>query len=220
MLRFHASFAGIGQAQAALGFTRFIPFKKEEPMEVTKRFCSIPEAARICGVSRTTMWNWVKCGHIDAFVTPGGHHRLSREEIDRIVSERNTQSKPVSVKTVLIVDDDPGFRKTLKERLSRAGYVAEIARDGFEAGLKVREIRPDLVVLDLFMPGMDGFEVCRKIKQNEELKKIKILAVTGYGTPEIAERILRLGADAYQPKSTEPKNLMRLIRNVLSEVET
>ncbi len=189
-------------------------------MEVTKRFCSIPEAARICGVSRTTMWNWVKSGHIDAFVTPGGHHRLSREEIDRIVSERNIQSKPVSEKTVLIVDDDPGFRKTLKEKLSRAGYVAEIAIDGFEAGLKVREIRPDLVVLDLFMPGMDGFEVCRKIKQNEELKLIKVLAVTGYGTPEIAERILRLGADAYQPKSTEPKNLVRLIRNVLSEVET
>jgi len=107
-------------------------------MTDSNKYYSIPQAAKVCGVDRTTMWNWVKAGNVEAFVTPGGHHRILQETVEQLL-----QAKPLPVeksprgKMILIVDDDPLVRETFGIRLDRAGYRVETASDGFQAGLKM-----------------------------------------------------------------------------------
>lgn len=186
-------------------------------MDHSESFYSIPQAAKLCGVSRTTMWNWVKSGHLEAFVTPGGHHRITEENLKKFHPEtQDIPSKARSEKTILIVDDEQEFCNVFQEAMSRLGYRTEIAGDGFEAGMKVLEIRPDLVILDLFMPGIDGFEVCRRIKKNSDLRHTRILAITGFDSPENRDRILEIGADAYLPKSAPFNILMQHIRRLMN----
>jgi len=94
--------------------------------------------------------------------------------------------------------------------------LTETASDGFEAGVKVVSFNPGLVILDLFMPGIDGFEVCRWLKNNPDKSHIKILVVTGYDTPENMKRIMDAGADGYL---TKPLDTETLIQNVISLLE-
>ena len=187
---------------------------------ITKQaFYSIPAAAQMCGVSRATMWNWVKSGKVDAFVTPGGHSRIRREEMDRLLEANGfaRDEKPVQ-KRILIVDDDPAVRKVIGLRLDREGYRVTTAENGFEAGIMVSQQRPDLVLLDLFMEGIDGFEVCRTIKSDDNLKPIKVLAISGVNDDEIEQRILAEGADGFLSKQARFETVLSRIKTLLNQI--
>ena len=99
--------------------------------------------------------------------------------------------------------------------LSTNGFRTEVASDGFEAGVKTVEFKPDLMVVDLYMPRMDGFEVCKQIKENSNTSHIKVLAITGYDTKENKDRILDAGADGYLVKPLERKILLQNIGDLL-----
>lgn len=183
-----------------------------EPQE----FYSIPEAAKHCGVSRTTLWNWVKSGKVHSFVTPGGHHRILREDVSRLLEAGDPQpAKTTDLHSILVVDDDPFVLEMFKARLKGGRYRVETASDGFSAGLIMSRFQPDLVVLDLFMDNMDGFEVCRTIRNSAELKHARILALTGMDTPENRARILTEGADAYLAKTADFKTIKERIDSLL-----
>ncbi len=183
-------------------------------------YYSIPQAAKLCGVDRTTMWNWVKSGDIEAFVTPGGHHRIQRSTIERLRSSRPKTTKKIEQSpAVLVVDDDSAVRDTFSYGLARKNYRVETAADGFQAGIKILQFKPDLVLLDLFMEGIDGFEVCRTIKQNPELKSIKVLVLTGQDTPENRSRVFKEGADGYLPKTSDFKTVVKQIEYFLFNAE-
>lgn len=173
-------------------------------MNQGKQFITVPEAAKRCGVGRTTFWRWVKSGEIKAVVTPGGHYRIRSEDVENFLTGKNNRSirtKNISkAKTILIVDDDQKVHQALKAQLSRQDFRLESAFDGFQAGVKVAQNKPDLIILNIFMPGIDGFEVCRMVRDNDNFKEIKILAMTGCDTPENKERILDSGADAFLAK--------------------
>ncbi len=79
--------------------------------------------------------------------------------------------------------------------------------------------KPDLVLLDLFMNGIDGFEVCRTIKQNPDLQSIKVLVMTGHDTPENKSRVFQEGADGYLPKTIDFKTVLTHINSFLSDEE-
>ena len=112
---------------------------------------------------------------------------------------------------VLIVDDDPQIQELLTEMLSHSGLRTEVAGDGFEAGIKVMSFKPGLIILDLFMPGMDGFEVCKRIKKDRNTSHIKILVITGYDTVENRARIIREGADYFLPKPLDRETILSAI---------
>lgn len=120
---------------------------------------------------------------------------------------------------VLLVDDDEGVIRFLHTRFFRLGIHVESASNGFEAGVKVKECMPDLVILDLFMDGMDGFEVCRFLKRKKDLSALKIIAMTGFDAPEVKERILGAGADAYVSKSEDMRVLMEKALELLGASE-
>lgn len=111
--------------------------------------------------------------------------------------------------TILIVDDDPGIRRGLAVELEAAGYIAIEARSGSEALPLVREVRPDLVLTDLAMPGGDGFELIAAIRSSEELP-VLVLSVRGDDTDKI--RALDLGADDYVTKPFSVSELLARVR--------
>ncbi len=182
------------------------------------RILSVPEAARRSSVSRVTLWKYVKSGDLKAHTTPGGHYRILQEDLEAFLKKRGVYPFGIyqpEIRRILIVDDDPAMRKMLSKLMTHQGYQTQIAADGFEAGAKVMAFKPGLIILDLFMPGMDGFEVCRKIKDDPGTSHIKILAVTGYDTAENRNRIMTMGADGYLPKPLERAPLIEQVRSLL-----
>jgi len=172
------------------------------------------EAAKLCHVSPLSIINWVNAGRLPAFRTPGGHRRIRREDLVRFMRDtgmplpeelREGSGRP----RVLVVDDEASIREVLTEHLTtrEKPYEVMAAADGFEAGRLVATFRPDLVLLDLRMPGMDGFQVCRTIKADPETSNTVVIAMTGYYTPETEARILECGAMRCIAKPIEPSAL-------------
>jgi excisionase family DNA binding protein len=185
---------------------------------VENDFYTIPQAATICAVCRTTMWRWVKSGKLESFLTPGGHSKIRKEDLKAFIKERMQHlsiSESSQKNKILIVDDDPGIQKLLSKMLSYNGYQIELASDGFEAGIKTIQFKPDLMILDLIMPGMDGFEVCKHIKGNPSTSHIKVLAYTGYDTKENRDRILQAGADGFMAKPVSKDTLLNKVQKLL-----
>ncbi|MBW2621218.1 MAG: response regulator, partial [Deltaproteobacteria bacterium] len=139
---------------------------------------TIPQAATYCSVTRMTMWRWVKAGEIKVSVTAGGHHRILKEDLKAFLREKGMgliADKHFPPNRILIVDDDPLVLQSLTILFSKNGYETETASDGFETGVKITQFNPDIMILDLVMPRMDGFEVCRFLKNNPEISHIKVL---------------------------------------------
>jgi DNA-binding response OmpR family regulator len=119
--------------------------------------------------------------------------------------------------SVLVVDDDPTVSDVVRRYLERAGYQVTLAADG-EAGLSAHErVRPDLVILDLMLPGLDGLEVCRRIRQRSG--QVPIIMLTALG--EEMDRItgLQLGADDYVTKPFSPRELVLRAQSVLRRAQ-
>ena len=190
-------------------------------LEKTGRdFLTIPEAAKFCAVDRITLWRWVKAGYLEASVTLGGHHRIQKEDLESFLVDNGMYplAKKYFLKDkILIVDDDLSLRKVLAEALSANKYQTEVAKDGFEAGIKVMQFKPDLLILDLIMPGMDGFEVCELIKKDPTLSHIKILILTGYPTDENIERVTELNVDGFLGKPVNAATLLRHVKDLLEK---
>ena len=117
--------------------------------------------------------------------------------------------------TILVVDDNSDNVEILRAFLESRGFTIAEARDGRDALAKMEEVRPDLVLLDVMMPGMDGWEVCRVIKQHPQLGDTKVMMVTAKGGFEDKFEGLRSGADDYLVKPVDFKDLMeKVTRNL------
>jgi excisionase family DNA binding protein len=182
------------------------------------------EAAKLCHVSPLSIINWVNAGRIPAFRTPGGHRRIRREDLSRFMRD-NGIPLPEELRDgsgrsrVLVVDDEAAIRDIFAESLSRRStpYDVMTAADGFEAGRLVATFRPDVVLLDLRMPGLDGFQVCRTIKGDSETASTVVIAMTGYHTPETEARIVECGAVRCLSKPIEPSAVAAVIDTVLEQ---
>lgn len=138
--------------------------------------------------------------------------RLNREKNAFAGKLKNHQ--PAGEK-ILIVDDDPSILDLLTKILSAQKYETEVASSGFEAGAKVVKFEPGLIILDLIMSEMSGFEVCSRIKEDPDTSHIKILAITGYDTEENREKIMKAGADDYMAKPVKRDVLLRHVEDLL-----
>jgi len=121
----------------------------------------------------------------------------------------------MSKEQLLIVEDDKHISKLVKYNAEKSGYECTVVEDGEEALDVLRKQRADLIILDIMLPKMDGFEVCRIIKQNPSLKNIPIIMLTAKG--EEVDRIvgLELGADDYVVKPFSPRELMLRVKAIL-----
>ena len=173
------------------------------------------EVARLLRVSPVTVRHWALKGWLSAETTAGGHRRFLKREVERFARERGISLQPSEDGSfrVLIVDGDRNFARFIAEGLQTQGahVITETAHDGFDAGTKMLSFEPHVVVLDLIMPGLDGFEVCRRLKQDPVTRLVRVIALTGYSGPEHAERILAEGAEACLPKPIDRRALFEAI---------
>lgn len=164
----------------------------------------------------------VNSGEMNVSRTPGGHYRISKEDLEDFIIKKKMYPllhNRSSNKRILIVDDDLQVQKLLTVMLSSKQYETETASSGFEAGAKVVKFKPGLIILDLFMPEMSGFEVCKQIKKGPETSHIKILALTGYDNKENREKIMKAGADDYMAKPVMRDVLLRHVEDLLNPKE-
>jgi len=178
--------------------------KKEKQV----RIYSALEVARVCGVVNQTAINWIKNGHLKAFQTPGGQYRVYAEDLVSFLTSRGMRVPPDLVAgdapvqpdqgLVLIVDDDPQINTLLMRFLLKKDPSRRIlqAFDGFEAGRLIADRRPEAVVLDIGLPGLDGHGLCRRIKQDAALARPVIVAISGLDQGADGAAILEAGADA------------------------
>lgn len=144
--------------------------------------------------------------------TAGGHRRFLPDEIERFARERGiTSTAPQRPRRVLIADDDAMFREILESAINKAMPDVElhVAADGFEAGLMTQSVRPDVFLLDLNMPGLDGLDVCRRLRASPETRDARIVIITGLLTPEVSKEIAAAGADAAVEKAADVSNILR-----------
>jgi excisionase family DNA binding protein len=178
-----------------------------------KSYLTPNKVAELLMVSPTAVRQWAEKGELSALMTPGGHRRFLPSEVDRFARSRGlTLNLGESEKLkVLIVDDDPGISSFLTALFENVDtpVLTETARDGFSAGLKVRKLKPQIVLLDLMMPGLDGFQVCRLLKSDPATKSIRIIVMTGYASPENIENALLAGAEACINKPIDTVDLLQ-----------
>jgi len=113
----------------------------------------------------------------------------------------------MSLKKALIIDDNPVVVRLNQSLLRAEGYESEVAKDGNEGVAKSQTLNPDVILLDLILPGMHGFEVCKAIKSNPATKHIPIIIITGSGLEKIAEEEPDIAADGYLAKPYGIKEL-------------
>ncbi len=159
-------------------------------------------ASKYCNVSSKTIINWIDAGYIKAYRTPGGHRRINRKDLEEFMKKQGIPIPETVVeddrKKILVVDDDPIIVESIVQSLEEDEHDYEVisAADGFEAGLQVNHFKPHLLILDIMMPDIKGYDVCKKIKSTPETKDTKIIVLSAYLDEEKFARMKEYGADA------------------------
>lgn len=169
-------------------------------MAITKTFCTTREAAVLLGVSLTTAQNWVESGLLEAWKTDGGHRRISRDSVNKLLIDSSARR---SVEHswgrgrvdrqdklhILVVEDQLSLLRLYQIRLSvwSMAPTVDIARDGIEGLVKIGLKCPDLLITDLQMPHLDGFQMVRTLRTMPACEAMEIVVVSGISEADIAE---------------------------------
>ena len=152
-------------------------------------------------VSPITVRQWAQKGMLQAQTTAGGHRRFTMDSVREFAREYQIEL-PSEADKLLIVDDNRQFNNFLAALFATNVPSLEIltAYDGFEAGRLVEQFKPTVVLLDVMMPGIDGLEVCRSLKSDPQTQDIRVVAMTGYHTPQLQKKMLAAGAQVLLSK--------------------
>ena len=182
---------------------------------------TVYQASKYCSVSPKTVANWIDEGHIKAFRTVGGHRRIERVDLDEFLRRQGmpipSEFQEGHRKRILVIDDDRLIVETIVRSLEEEEQDYEVisASDGFEAGLQVSHFKPDILILDIMMPDIDGYEVCRKVKQDPSTSHIKIIVLSAYMDEENYARMKENGADVCFSKPLPLEKLKKEIARLL-----
>lgn len=184
------------------------------------RFLTTHQIAGLLGVSERTVANWIDRGHLDAFRTPGGHRRVAPPSLVDFLEKKNIPIPEELAEDVriLIVEDDPQVARTLETALQSLPGRMDVTSigDGISALIHIGSAKPHVVILDILMPGMDGFEVCRKIRDNAACNDVSVIFVTAYPDmdPETIKR--DTGAADVLRKPVRGRDLCEAVSQVLA----
>ena len=174
------------------------------------------EVSRLLHVNPRSVINWIEQSLLPSYRTPGGHRRIRHDDLLAFLRKHQipTPASLVGGKfDVLIVDDDPEIVDLMKSFLDREGeYEISSASDGITAMIEVGRVKPDLLILDIRIPGVDGVEVCRRLKADSS-NKTAIIAVSG--SPDNEKKVIEAGADAFMLKPIDLDRLHAEARRLL-----
>ncbi len=183
-------------------------------------------ASKYCNVSSKSIINWVDDGHIKSYRTVGGHRRIKREDLEAFMRKQGIpipeEKEETDRKKILVVDDDLIIVESIVQALEEDEFDYEVisASDGFEAGLQVKHFNPDLLILDIMMPDIKGFEVCKKIKSSEDTKHIKIIVLSAYLDEDKFKQMKDSGADICFSKPLPLSKLKEEVAKLLGKEKT
>jgi excisionase family DNA binding protein len=139
---------------------------------------TLGQAAKYLGVAQSTIRKWSDNGRVPAFYTPGGHRRYRRGDLDAFL-ERSGPGRGRTGPVVLVVDDDPGVRQVVRANLEAEGYAVREAGSADEGLASLEEEPPDLLLLDVMMPEVDGWEMLRRVQERYGRGAIPVLVFSG-----------------------------------------
>jgi excisionase family DNA binding protein len=177
------------------------------------------QAAKICGVFHTTVINWVNKGKLPARLTPGGHRRIALSDLVKFMQAWDMPVPPdltTRPKRALVVEDDAAVQRMLTRCLSGIPDLEISAcTSGLEALMLIGKEAPDVLVLDIRIPQVDGIEVCRLIRQSSHTQGVRVVAVTGQDLSRKDEAALASMAEGVLRKPFSSEKLKRLIQDLL-----
>lgn len=181
---------------------------------------STSEVGKLLGVAAGSVANWIDQGQIKAGRTPGGHRRIAIKDLRAFLEQQNLPLPPELAEPepmVLIVDDERAVAQYLAIEIAAAEPTWRIqqAYDGFAAGQLVGSLKPQVMILDLRMPDLDGFEVCRRIKSDPATQSTAVIAMTAYPSISAEKKILECGAQACLTKPLDIDVLLQEVHRAL-----
>lgn len=185
----------------------------------TRTLITTGVVAAHCEVSYEGVMKWIRAGKLRAaYITPGGQSRIRIADFQAFLARYDLPPyAPSPRRKLLIVDNEPDLVRPIQDFFTTTtDYDCATAANGFEAGTTVLTFKPDLVILDLIMPGLNGIEVCRQIKTMPETRHILVVAMTGYPDEGNLERMLAAGAEACLVKPFTLETLRQTVETVFA----
>ena len=178
------------------------------------------EAADICKLSQQTIIRCFDNGQLQGFRVPGSKfRRIPHDAMVKFMKDNNIPLDGLDSDKyrVLVVDDDPEITELFADVLKDDGrFEVATAQTGYDAGVMTQQFKPDVVVLDYMLPDINGNVVCRTIRENPELSRIKILIISGVVNPSDIDRLMQAGADDFIKK---PFNIESVVQRILELVK-
>lgn len=173
---------------------------------------TLGQAAKYLGVAQSTIRKWSDGGRLPAFYTPGGHRRFRRGDLDAFLS--GSRGAPAEgTPLVLVVDDDERLREYIRVNLEMDGYAVREAASAAEGLAAVEEEPPDLILLDVMMPRVDGFEMLRRMQERHGVGSIPVIMFSG--KVDEAAAAAERGAETFIGKPFDPQHLIDETKKLL-----
>src|SRR5947199_278116 len=170
------------------------------------------EAAKICKVSQQTIIRCFDNGQLKGFRVPGSRfRRIPREALYKFMKDNGipTDALESGKRKVLLVDDDTELVALMNKFLDEDGrFEVRIASNGFDAGMMVKDYRPDIIVLDVMLPDINGKEVCQRVRADSALEDVRILCISGMVEEDKVQDLKLSGADDFLPKPFDAEVLI------------
>ena len=188
-----------------------------------KQSFSTSEVAKYCHVTPDTIRKWAEAGRIHVFKTPGGHRRIRHEDLIQFLHENkipvHADLRDAGTK-ILVADEEKAVISVIERFLERSqnSFQVATAMDGFEAGQQMALFRPDVLFMDLRMPGFNGAGIVNRIKENPDYASTAIIALVNSEDHELVEIAVQNGAALCLQKPFTPDDLRRALAKVGVEV--
>jgi excisionase family DNA binding protein len=176
---------------------------------------TLGQAAKYLGVAQSTIRKWSDQGRVPAFYTPGGHRRYRRPDLDNFLNRSGPGGSMQQGPLVLIVDDDERVREYVRVNLEMEGYAVREAGSA-EEGLRVLdEVSPDLILLDVMMPEVDGWEMLRRVHERHGVGAMPVVMFSGKVDEQSAQEATARGAQGFVGKPFDPQQLIEHAKQLL-----
>lgn len=175
---------------------------------------TLGQAAKYLGVAQSTIRKWSDQGRVPAFYTPGGHRRYRRGDLETFLERSGPAGRTAGGPTVLIVDDDEGTRALVRASLELEGFDVREAASGPEGLSVLEQDPPDLILLDVMMPQMDGWEMLRRV-QEQHGGAIPVVMFSGQVDEASAGEAVERGATGFIGKPFDPRQLLDRAKQIL-----
>lgn len=182
---------------------------------MNKKAFTTHEAAEYCKVTPATIIRWINSGRLKSLKTAGGHRRILTDDLIKFWEKTNPAVN--GTMKILVIDDEPFIVDFFKEAIGKIDSTISVdgAYSGFEAGEKIHVFKPNIVFLDIVMKGMDGFQVCRKIKESSETSNINVIAITGFPSQNNMQKIKECGVIEVLEKPIKIADIRRVLLGLL-----